>query len=242
MKLIKSSVQILDQINESEVINKIASVARTCYKSEDNSTPEKDKALVKRLIESGHEAMIEHYSISVKFICDRGVSHEIVRHRIAAYAQESTRYCNYTKDKFDNEITYIIPSQWIDEIPEGKCSWADGDWMCDNGKSLSLFREDEDKSIDAFLHAIHTDETYYNILINDGLTPQQARAVLPNCLKTELNVTANLREWRHFFKLRCSTAAHPDMRVLALDLLKQMYELVPTVFEDIYDTYFGNKE
>lgn len=114
--------------------------------------------------------------------------------------------------------------------------------MCDNGKSLSLFREDGDKSIDAFLHAIHTDEIYYNILINDGLTPQQARAVLPNCLKTELNVTANLREWRHFFKLRCSTAAHPDMRVLALELLKQMYELVPTVFEDIYDTYFGNKE
>lgn len=229
MKLIKSSVQILDQINESEVINKIASVARTCYKSEDNSTPEKDKALVKRLIESGHEAMIEHYPISVKFICDRGVSHEIVRHRMAAFAQESTRYCNYSKDKFNNELTFIIPCR----LPWDEQTIHKGDFEKSGSGS-------EDSGI--FINTLLNAESAYLKLIKEGWKPQEARAVLPNSLKTELNMTANLREWRHFFKLRCSTAAHPDMRVLALDLLKQMYELVPTVFEDIYDTYFGNKE
>ena len=237
MKLINSSVQILDEINESEVINKIAKVARTCYKSEDASTTDKDKALVKRLIQSGHEAMIEHYSISVKFICDRGVSHELVRHRMASFAQESTRYCNYSKDKFGSELTFIIPT-WTNLV-EGKYTNWDGDWC--HVEELKLLKKDVSDKTDQFLHLCEYAETSYELMIDRGATAQEARQVLPNAIKTEVNMTANLREWRHFFKLRCATAAHPDMRVLALDLLKQMYIAIPTVFEDLYKEFINEE-
>ena len=215
MKLIKSKVEILDNINGEEVINKIAKVARTCYKSEDNSTSEKDRELVKRLIKSGHEAMIEFFDITVKFTCDRGVSHELVRHRMASFAQESTRYCNYSKDKFGNELTFIEPI-WYD--------------------SLGITHKQD------FEIALERCEDDYLEFIRQGWTPQQARAILPNALKTEINMKANLREWRHFFKLRCSTAAHPDMRVLALDLLKQFHDNIPIIFDDIYEQFFKAEE
>ena len=110
MKLIKPKVEILDVLKESEVLLRIATVARTCYKSEDYSTIQKDKALVKRLINSKHDAMLEFVDITVKFTCDRAIANELVRHRMASYAQESTRYCNYSKDKFGNELTFTIPS------------------------------------------------------------------------------------------------------------------------------------
>ena len=215
MKLIKSKVEILDNINGEEVINKIAKVARTCYKSEDASTLEKDKRLVENLIKSGHEAMIEFFDVTVKFTCDRGVSHELVRHRMASYAQESTRYCNYSKDKFGNELTFVIPSWW------------------DNGTTIKkeLFKE-------AWQHS----EDTYRTLMASKVLPQEARAVLPNALKTEVNMKANLREWRHFFKLRCDAAAHPDIRVLALDLLKQMHNQIPIIFDDLYEEYREDDE
>lgn len=215
MRLIKSKVEILDNLNGGEIINKIARVARTCYKSEDNSTSERDRELVKRLIKSGHEAMIEFFDITVKFTCDRGVSHELVRHRMASFAQESTRYCNYSKDKFGNELTFIEPI-WYD--------------------SLGITHKQD------FEIALERCEDDYLEFIRQGWTPQQARAILPNALKTEINMKANLREWRHFFKLRCSTAAHPDMRVLALDLLKQFHDNIPIIFDDIYEQFFKDEE
>lgn len=215
MRLIKSKVEILDNLNGEEIIDKIAKVARTCYKSEDNSTSERDRELVKRLIKSGHEAMIEFFDITVKFTCDRGVSHELVRHRMASFAQESTRYCNYSKDKFGNELTFIEPT-WYD--------------------SLGITHKQD------FEIALERCEDDYLEFIRQGWTPQQARAILPNALKTEINMKANLREWRHFFKLRCSTAAHPDMRVLALDLLKQFHDNIPIIFDDIYEQFFKAEE
>mgnify|MGYP003288824193 CR=1 FL=1 len=241
MKLINSSVQILDEINEAEVISKIVKVARTCYKSEDASTPDKDKALVKRLIQSGHEAMIEHYSISVKFICDRGVSHELVRHRMASFAQESTRYCNYSKDKFDNELTFICPN-WLNcEEMQHYVNIANID-----NKAIYEMGHDEnlqliDRAKCSFIYDMSNSEHGYLFQIKCGWLPQQARSILPNAIKTEVNMTTNLREWRHFFKLRCATAAHPDMRVLALDLLKQMYIAIPTVFEDLYKEFINEE-
>lgn len=218
MKLIKSKVEILDNINGEEVINKIAKVARTCYKSEDASTVEKDKKLVENLVKSGHEAMIEFFDITVKFTCDRGVSHELVRHRMASFAQESTRYCNYSKDKFNNELIFIIPS------------WAE----------VNKFGEivaDDNEAFYDFKRALEMAEAFYLSLIAKGWTAEKARIVLPMSIKTEINMKANLREWRHFFKLRCSTAAHPDIRVLALDLLKQMHNQIPIIFDDIYEEY-----
>ena len=149
--------------------------------------------------------MLEHCSFTVKFICDRGVSHEIVRHRLASYCQESTRYCNYSKGDFNSEITVIEP-----------CYLNKGTFAYDEWKEACRRAE----------------SAYFNLL-NWGLSPQEARAVLPNSLKTEVVMTANVREWRHFLKLRCSKAAHPQMREVATLLLKKLKEKVPVCFDDI---------
>ena len=210
MKLIKPKVEILDRLDERAIVGRIATVARTCYKSEGMRTADRDYALVKRLIESKHEAMLEFVDVTVKFTCDRGVSHELVRHRMASFAQESTRYCNYSKDKFGNELTFIEPV-WYD--------------------SLGITHRQD------FEIALERCEDDYLEFIRQGWTPQQARAILPNALKTEINMKANLREWRHFFKLRCHKTAHPDIRALALDLLKQMHERIPIVFDDLYKEF-----
>lgn len=238
MRLIKPKVEILDQLNEESVITKIAAVSRTCYKSEGLSTPEKDKALVKRLIDSKHDAMLEFVDVTVKFTTDTGISHELVRHRMASYAQESSRYCNYSKDKFSNELTYIIPS-WLD-IPEGNYSQWDGDWVNMDKMKINL-PHDNEKAVCNWLHTLRDAELTYRLLTNKGWTAEQARSVLPKSIKTEINMKANLREWRHFFRLRCSKHAHPDMRVLALDLLKQMHDKLPTIFEDIYQEFYGTE-
>lgn len=224
MRLIKPKVEVLDRFKRQQVIGRIATVARTCYKSEDLRTADKDALLVKRLIESKHEAMLEFIDITVKFTCDRGVSHELVRHRLASFAQESTRYCNYSKDKFGNELTFIIPS-WLNWNEQ---TIHDGD-----------FKKSGSGSIDSqiFIHSLLKAENDYMSLIHEGWTAQQARMILPMSIKTEINMKCNLREWRHFLNLRCSQAAHPDIRVLALDLLKQFHDRIPIIFDDLYDKY-----
>lgn len=205
MKIINATVQVLTPVNGEEVIKAIELAGRVCYKSEDKITNGSAEKFVAGIIRRGHEAVLEHQSITVKFICDRGVSHEIVRHRLASYCQESTRYCNYSKDGFGNEITVIRPCFW----PE------DSDAMCDWRSAMRLA------------------ESHYFSLLQFGATPQEARSVLPNSLKTEVVMTANLREWRHFLKLRCSHAAHPQMREVAILLLQKFQKLVPVVFDDI---------
>lgn len=165
----------------------------------------------------------EHHEkrITAKFICDRGVSHEFVRHRVFSFAQESTRYCNYSKDKFGNDITYIIPS-WLD-LPEGKYSNWDNDW-CDVSELKLLYPEVDNLSDPAncFLQSIKNAEYYYFMLINRGWKPQQAKQVLPNATKTELVMTGFESDWEHFFELRCSGAAHPDAKKLADELKSLM--------------------
>ena len=221
MRLIKPKVEILDRLNETEVMLRIANVARTCYKSEGYSTVQKDKALVKRLIDSKHDAMLEFVDVTVKFTCSRAIAQEITRHRMASYAMESQRYCAYNKDRFNHEITYIIPSHT--NYDEGEYSLK---YEVANGP---------------FINSLLYSEKAYFDLIEDGWKAQEARDVLPNATKTEINMKANLREWRHFFRLRCSKHAHPDMRVLALDLLKQMHDKLPTIFEDIYQEFYGTE-
>ena len=205
MKIINARYEILDKIDGMEVLKKIERVARTCYKSEDYIKEGSAERLVKSLIDRGHEAMLEHYSFSIKFICDRGVSHEIVRHRVASFAQESTRYCNYSKDKFGNELTFIKP-----------CFFEKGEQKY-NIWEISMER---------------AEKTYFNLL-SVGCTPEQARSVLPNSIKTEIVMTANLREWRHFLKLRTAQAAHLQMRELTIPLLKELKEKIPVIFDDI---------
>lgn len=205
MNIIKPSVEILTQINGEEILKHIEKTGRVCYKSEDKITSDSAKKFITDIIKRGHEAVIEHYNISVKFICDRGVTHEIVRHRIASYAQESTRYCNYSKDKFGNEITVIQPLFWNEDSFEYQY------WK----------------------NAMQDAERHYFELLKLGASPQEARSVLPNSLKTEIVITMNLREWRHFFKLRIAKAAHPQMREVANMLFKEIKENIPVIFDDI---------
>jgi thymidylate synthase (FAD) len=221
MKLIRPFYEILTPINGNEILKTIEKVARTCYKSEDKITEDSARKMVQTLISRGHEAMIEFYDVTVKFVCDRGISHEIVRHRIASFAQESTRYCNYAKDKFNNQITFIIPC-----------------WISDDQINLVQRMNEQnfmkiDEGVKSWYFSLNQSQNSYNLLIKLGWQPQQARTVLPNSLKTEINVKFNLREWKHFFRLRCSTAAHPQMRELTIPLLKELKLKIPIIFDDI---------
>lgn len=215
MRVVKPSFEILTPIDRESMCKQIELVARTCYKSEDRITDESAPKMVKGLIKSQHTAMIEHAHISVKFICDRGVSHEIVRHRMASYAQESTRYCNYSSGKHGNEITVIEPC---------------------------FFKKDSNEYA-AWLYACHTCEKAYMQLLSLGCTPQEARSVLPTSLKTEIVVTMNLREWIHFFNLRVlgtTGAPHPQMKESALPVLAAFAEALPEVFGAQYEQAIAN--
>ena len=205
MKVINASYHIETPIDGAEILKRIEKAGRTCYKSEDRITEESATAFVRMLIERGHESVLEHESITVRFVCDRGISHEIVRHRIASFSQESTRYCNYSGDRFGNNITFIKPC-FLDEGTGGYKLWK---------------------------QAMFIAEKEYFELLNLGCTPQEARSVLPNSTKTEIVMTANLREWRHFLKLRTAKAAHPQMRELTVPLLHELQEQIPVVFDDI---------
>lgn len=215
MKIIKPTYEILTPFSVGGIkeLQHIEKIGRVCYKSEDKITEdgESAKKFVKMLINRGHEAMLEHSCLSVKFIVDRGISHEIVRHRIASFAQESTRYCNYSKDKFGNEITVILPEYFDTGTGTSSNSIVYNDWKiaCENS------------------------EKKYFALLKNGATPQEARSVLPNSLKTEIVMTANYREWRNFFKLRTPQSAHPQMREIAVPLLNELKTLIPVIFDDI---------
>lgn len=205
MRIIEPYFEFLDDVNGEEVLKKIEKIGRVCYKSEDKITEDSAKKFVENILKRGHESVIEHEKISVRIICDRGVSHEIVRHRIASYSQESTRYCNYNNEKFGKELTIIKPVFWKEDSAEYRSWFA----------------------------AMQTIEDTYNKLIELGAEPQQARSILPNSLKTEIVVTMNLREWRHFFKLRTAKRAHPQMREVACALLVEFQRRIPVIFDDI---------
>ncbi len=201
MKIIKPSVELLWITPDSEL--QIEAAGRTCYKSEDKITADSAFKFVEQMRKRGHHAMIEHAVASFRIVTDRGITHEIVRHRLASYAQESTRYCNYTGDKFGKECSFIEPP--------GLNSEQLGFW-----KSGCRAAEDS-----------------YFLLLEAGCSPQIARAVLPNCLKTEIVMMAHLREWRHFIKLRGARAAHPQIRPVARDILWHLMQHAPSIFNDL---------
>lgn len=153
--------------------------------------------------------------ITVKWTCDRVTGESFLRHRVFSFARESTRYCNYSKDKFGNELTFIIPS-WLD-IPTGQYVYWDGDWCDINNMKIQL-PEGEHKDIDAFLWTLNNAQIHYILLINKGWKPQQARQILPFCIKSPLVMTGFRSDWNHFFELRCAKNAHPDAQKLANEL------------------------
>lgn len=211
MRIIKPSFTIenREEVN-IDMLKRIEKAGRTCYKSEDKITEDSAVKFVSMVLDRQHESVLEHEKISVRFICDRGVTHEIVRHRLASYSQESTRYCNYGKDKFGKEITFIDPSD-----------------------AFGWHQHDE-----AYQHwhlAMKHAEEAYLYMLACHCTPQEARSVLPNSLKTEIVMTANLREWRWFFEKRAHKAAHPQMRELAYPLRDEFRKLLPVVFDNCGD-------
>lgn len=214
MKIINPSVEFIDSPSYEEVLKKIERIGRVCYKSEDRITEDSAERFVRGIIKSGHESVIEHQSISVKVICDRGVTHEIVRHRLASYSQESTRYCNYASDKFRGEISVI-------DIGTG--FQYDMDDVRDQTKWVIWNR------------AMDAAENYYFEMIAAGASPQEARSVLPNSLKTEIVMTMNLREWRHFLRLRGGKAAHPQIREVTKMVLAVFRKKYPVFVEDIQE-------
>lgn len=211
MKIIKPYAEFMQAVDGIEILKHLERCGRICYKSEDKITEDSAKTFLRSVIKRGHGAVLEHAGLTVRMVCDRGVSHELVRHRIASYCQESTRYCNYEKDQFGNEITVIEPF-----------------FLTPGTKAYHIWRE-----------ACEVSEQSYMDLLRCGCPPQESRAVLPNSLKTEIAVTMNIREWRHFFTLRCSPAAHPQMQEIAQITLRMFAATIPVLFDDIFEEVFN---
>ncbi len=212
MIAIKPEVEIISMNSYEDILKKIEKIGRVCYKSENMITDNSAERFISSILKRGHESVIEHESITVRFICDRGVTHEIVRHRIASYSQESTRYCNYSQDKFNNEITVIDIA---------------------SGFKYDLSNDADRKKYEIWNEAMKASEKYYFEMLEAGATPQEARSILPNSLKTEIVITMNLREWRHYMKLRTDSPAHPQIREVSGILLKTFKEKLPIFFSDI---------
>lgn len=213
MRIVKPSVSLEWITPNAEKV--IEHAGRTCYKSEARITGVSAYNFIKKILKSGHESVIEHAAASFRIICDRGITHEIVRHRLASYSQESTRYCNYSKDKHGNEIRVIEPP-----FKEFRGGGSDTD--------ATIWQQQ-------WTDIVSRIEAAYLGMVESGCPPQLARSVLPNCLKTEIVMTANFREWRHFIKLRTSAAAHPQIREIARPILLELIGHAPAVFTDLFD-------
>ena len=212
MIIVKPSIEILSTTDYETILKKIERIGRVCYKSEDKIKEDSAEGFIRAIIKRGHESVIEHESISVKVTCDRGVTHEIVRHRIASYSQESTRYCNYTMDKFGNQISCIDLA---------------------TGFQYNLNDEADQKKYEIWNRAMEAAEKYYFEMIQAGAKPEEARSILPNSLKTEIVMTMNMREWRHFIRLRGSRAAHPQIVEITKMIQQEFAERYPVFFADL---------
>lgn len=217
MKIINISIEWMDKEPDgAQMIANVARMGRVCYQSEGKTS---DAEFVRRLVDRGHLSVLEHEKVSVIVLCDRGVSHELVRHRIASYSQESTRYCNYSREKFGSGVTYINLSPGLELDPVAS----------------KLNELQHDLILTEWLAACEDAEKHYLRMLELGASPQIARSVLNNSTKTQIGITMNLREWRHFFALRCAPAAHPQMRDLAEALLVKLSDAIPVVFDDLLE-------
>jgi thymidylate synthase (FAD) len=209
MKVIDPYYEIINMPDADDILRHIERAARTCYKSEEKISDGSAEKLLNALNKSGHHSVFEHVGVSVLIVCDRGISHEIVRHRLCSFSQESTRYANYSKEKFGTEITVIRPFFW----------------------------NEDDETYNEWTLSMVASEKAYLKLLGMGATPQEARSVLPNSIKTEIVVTANLREWKHIFQLRCNQASHPQIRQIMLPLLNDFRKVLPVFYNDVYERY-----
>lgn len=228
MLAIKPSFEIVNEPNWDQIIMGLERAIRTCYKSEKNITPGSADKLIRNIIKREHESTLEHSGLTIRFVCDRGVSHEMVRHRHCSFSQESTRYVNYANNESNTsgDMQFILPC-WMDDSYLG--TWDD--------ERLITLGENFTSSVGNpefnWCLAMMTAQRSYNTLIDDGWNPEHARTVLPNSLKTEIVVTTNMRDWRHIFKLRCDATAHPQMRELMVPLWEELSKKCPTLFDSV---------
>lgn len=208
MKLISPSVEVLSPIDGKAILQHLELAGKVCWKSESGIKDDSCEIFLKTIIDKAHESVLEHYSLTVRFVCSRGCSHQLVRHRIAAYSQESTRYCNYSKGKFGGEIVFIKPIEH-------------DTWDIAKQFQYGVALEDAERS--------------YLKLTELGMRPEDARGVLPTDLKTEVVATMNMRSWRHFFKMRTDKHAQKEIRYLANELLSVFKEQIPIIFDDLGD-------
>lgn len=211
MKIIDPTFEFVHVLSREDAYRIMATAARNCYRAELNATPKTDEETVEKIMRLGHLSVIEHVTVTVNIICDRGVTHELVRHRLASYSQESTRYCNYGGEKFGRELTFIYPS------------WTFTPQAMDS-KKYAIWED-----------ALRIAEVRYMEMLDAGASPQEARSVLPNSLATKITMTANLREWIHVFRMRCDLPAHPDMRAVMWPILEAMLDQYPSVFQPVYN-------
>lgn len=211
VKIVNPSAEIVTNIDGKQILQNIEKAARTCYKTEGSITDdgESAKKMIQKLIDMGHTAMLEFADVHVLLRCDVGVYKDLTRHRHCSFAIESTRYCNYSKDKFGNEITFI--------------------------KSVNI-KDNTDEYV-IWYNTMYEIEQAYNQMANLGCKPDQLRMLLPHSTAAWVNIKANIREWRHIFGLRCAPAAHPSVRQAMLMTLKLFHERIPVLFDDLYNQY-----
>jgi len=235
MKIIKQSWSFLNDFDDfdiDKILSRIEETGRTAYKTEEKITDESYEKFIRGLVKSGHFSVLEHGSLSIRIITNRAIANEIVRHRLVSYTQESTRYCNYSNEKFGNEITVILPS-WFYSLEPIEETIKTIDDLPERRNPAGRFLSNLEKQFERWIWAIRqTEYTYYDLL-KLGQHPEQARGILPLDLKTELVMTANLTEWRHILKLRTAKDVHPQCRELFLSILQEFYNKLPIVFEDI---------
>lgn len=204
MKIIEPKIEV-EKFDGKKVMKRIERACRTCYRSEGSITEDSYKTLLKNCITRGHESVLEHEKITIRMICDLGVYKDLTRHRIASFSVESTRYCNYGKDKFDNELKFIKP--------------------CNIEENSSLY--------DKWLNSLEIIEKNYLDMSNEGAKADQLRMILPHSIAAEVTMTANIREWKHILALRTTNHAHPAIQQLLIPLLLLFKKEMPEIFEDV---------
>lgn len=214
MKIIEPLVEV-ENFDGLKIMKNIERACRTCYRSEDKITEDSYKNLIKNCVNRGHESVLEHEKVTVRLTCDIGVYKDLTRHRIASFSIESTRYCNYGKDKWDNQIKFIKPCN-IEGDSELYSNWV--------GTMDFIERE-------------------YIAMSKNGATPDQMRMILPHSTAAEVTMTANIREWKHIFELRCSKRAHPSVQQVMIPLLLYFKEKMPEIYEGVeYNTEFPQEK
>lgn len=218
MKIIKPKI-IIEDLDYTKIMKNIEKACRTCYRSEDKITKDSYKTLLKNCINRGHESVLEHEKITIQMICDIGVYKDLTRHRHASFSIESTRYCNYNKDKFDNQLHLIEPVFY-------EKSWTEAN---SQGSAMSV---DEQKSY-YWYDCMENVEQTYNAMIELGSIPDEARMILPHSTAALVTMTANIREWKHILELRANNHAHPSVQQVMIPLLLYFKEKMPEIFNSI---------